>query len=80
LRPLNAIGPRTDLDRLDLDALLDVRDGGVVRLLVLEHLLAAQRIDKRGPARARGTADHQAELDTLLDILLSARLDSLQAS
>jgi hypothetical protein len=51
---------------------------GVVRLLVLEHLLAAERVDKGCPACARGAAHHQAELDTLLDILLSARLKRLQ--
>jgi len=40
----------TDGDGLDLDALLDVGSAGVVRLLVAEHGLAAEGIDKGGPA------------------------------
>ncbi len=64
----------TDCDWLDLDTLLDVRRCWVVDFLVSEHLLAAKRVDERCPASTRGTADHQTELNTLLDILLSARL------
>jgi hypothetical protein len=66
--------PHTDCDGLDLDALLDVCGCWVVNLLVSEHLLAAEGVDEGCPASTRGTTDHQAELDTLLDILLSARL------
>ena len=44
---------------------------------MLENLLAAEGVDEGCPAGARGAADHQAELDTFLDILLSARLKRL---
>jgi hypothetical protein len=44
----------------ELDQFVAIRDGSSKEL---------QRTS------ARGTADHQAELDTLLDILLSADLD-----
>lgn len=43
---------RTDGDGLDLNALLDVRYGRVVRLLVLEDLLATEGVDECGPACA----------------------------
>ena len=36
----------TDCDGLNLDALLDVGGAGVVRLLVLEHWLAAECVDE----------------------------------
>lgn len=65
---------RTDCDGLDLDALLNMCSCWVVDLLVSEHLLAAKGVDEGCPASTRGTADHQTELNTLLDILLSARL------
>lgn len=42
--------PPTNGDGLDLDALLDVCDICVVRLLVLEHLLAAERVHEGGPS------------------------------
>jgi hypothetical protein len=41
---------RTDGDRLNLNALLDVSSGRVVRLLVAEHGLAAQSVDEGGPS------------------------------
>jgi hypothetical protein len=44
---------RTDVDRLDLDALLDVRGLCVVGELVGEDIRLAQRVDKR---RASGAA------------------------
>lgn len=66
--------PRTNCDGLDLNTLLDMRGGWVVGVLVSEDLLAAEGVDKGCPASPRGTADHQTELDSLLDILLSARL------
>ena len=69
-----AVRRRTDGDGLDLDALLEMCRRRVVRLFVCEDLLAAERVDKGGPAGTRGAADHQAELDSLLDILLPARL------
>jgi len=39
-----------------------------------EDLLATERVDEGGAAGARGAADHEAELDPLLEILLPARL------
>jgi hypothetical protein len=42
----------TDGDGLDLDALLDMCRCGVIRLLVLEDLLAAERVDEGCPACA----------------------------
>ena len=77
-RDAGALLVELDCDGLDLDTLLDVGGGGIIRLLVLEDLVAAQRVDKGCAARARGTADHQAELDTLLDILLPTRLEHLR--
>ena len=84
----------TDGEGLDLDAVLDVRGRRIVRLLVGQDRLAAERVHEGGPAwddpksasalqrwgrcsgvqrtRARGAADHQAELDALLDVLLPA--------
>lgn len=41
---------RTDGKGLDLDALLDVRVGSIVGFLVLEDRLAAEGVDKGGPA------------------------------
>ena len=69
----------TNDGRVDLNALLEVSYCWVVGLLVLEHLLAAEGVDESGPASARGAADHETELDALLDILLPARLERLHA-
>jgi hypothetical protein len=41
---------RTDGDRLNLNAFLDVSGGRVVRLLVAEHGLSAEGIDEGGPS------------------------------
>jgi hypothetical protein len=41
---------RTDGDGLDLDALLDMGCVGIIRILVLEDLLPAQRVHEGGPA------------------------------
>lgn len=41
---------RTDGDGLDLDALLDVSGGRVVRLLMAENGFAAEGVDEGGPA------------------------------
>jgi hypothetical protein len=61
--------------RLDADALLNVGSGWVVVVLTVKHMAAAKSVDKGCPASARGTADHEAELDSLLHILLAANLD-----
>lgn len=37
---------RTNSDGLDLDAILDVNIGGIVRVLVLEDIFATERVDK----------------------------------
>lgn len=84
---------RTNGDRLNLNAFLDMGSAGVVGLLVRENGLAAESVDKGCPAcrkeqrlvgvapcrvgryrltSSRGAANHQAELDSLLDILLAA--------
>ena len=48
-RPIDkAAAARTDCDGLDLDAFLNVGDGWVVRVLVVENPLAAQSIDESG--------------------------------
>jgi len=53
---------RTDSDGLDLDALLDVGRVGVIRVLVLEDLLSAERVHEGGPACAAWSARcHQAQ-------------------
>ena len=41
---------RTDCDWLNLDAFLDVCDGRVIRVLVLEDFLAAEGVDEGGSA------------------------------
>ena len=49
----------------------------IVIVLGVKNFLSAERVDKGGPAGTRGAADHQAELDSLLDILLPASLEHL---
>lgn len=90
---------RTDSDGLDLDTFFDVGVRGFVSILVLQHALAAERVDESGSAysrqsasarhrrarrraksmpnkqtgkrtSSRGAADHQAELNSLLHVLL----------
>jgi hypothetical protein len=41
-------GLRTDSDWLNLNALLDVRVGRVIRVLALQDLLAAEGVDEGG--------------------------------
>jgi hypothetical protein len=60
---------------LDADALLDMGSGWVVVVLTVKHMAAAESVDEGCPASAGGTADHEAELDSLLHILLAADLD-----
>ena len=64
-----------DGSRLDADALLNVGSGRVVVILTVKHMATAESVDEGCPASARGTADHEAELDSLLHILLAADLD-----
>jgi hypothetical protein len=69
--------------------------GGIIGILALKNLLAAESVDKSGAACRRkeimlvagirvigfnhtcstGAADHQTELNSLLDILLATNLD-----
>ena len=109
---------RTNRDRLDLDTVFNMSIGGIIRILMLEDVLAAERVDKGGSAyiivlalyssgrfhglaevrecapvaavgakargfgtgdrresertSSRGTANHEAELNALLDVLLAA--------
>ena len=64
-----------DGGRLDANTLLNVGSRWVVVILALKHGAAAESVDEGCPASARGTADHEAELDSLLHILLAADLD-----
>jgi hypothetical protein len=66
---------KLDGSGLDAHALFDVGSGGVVVVLALEHGAAAEGVDKGCPAGAGGATDHEAELDSLLHILLAANLD-----
>jgi hypothetical protein len=66
---------KLDGSGLDAHALFDVGSGWVVVVLTLEHGAAAEGVDKGCPTGAGSAADHEAELDPLLDILLAANLD-----
>jgi hypothetical protein len=61
--------------RLDLDTLLEMRSGRIISVQRCEDLAVAESVDKGCAAGTRGTADHQTELNSLLDILLAAKLD-----
>jgi hypothetical protein len=50
MKPSSGREARTNRDRLDLDAFLDVRGIGVVGLLVGENALSAKGVDKGGSA------------------------------
>lgn len=64
-----------DGDGLDADALLDVGGGGIIVVAALQDGLAAEGVDEGRPASTGGTTDHEAELDSLLHILLAAELE-----
>lgn len=46
---------RTDIGRLDFDALFDVSGLGTVRVLVIEDFRLAKSVDKGGAAGSRAT-------------------------
>lgn len=64
-----------DGDGLDAHALLLVRRRRVIGVAMLDDRPAAQRVDEGGAARTRSAANHQAELDPFLHILLAPKLD-----
>lgn len=66
---------KLDSGRLDANTLLNVGSRWVVIILTLKHRAAAESVDEGCPASARGTADHEAELNSLLHILLAADLE-----
>lgn len=66
---------KLDSSRLDANTLLNVGSRWVVVILTLKHRAAAESVDEGCPASARGTADHEAELNSLLHILLAADLE-----
>ena len=41
---------RTNRDRLDLDTVFNMSIGGIIRILMLEDVLAAERVDEGGSA------------------------------
>lgn len=52
---LRAVVRHTNCDGLDLNTILDVGRGGVVRVLVVQYALAAQGVDKGGAACSKWT-------------------------
>ena len=64
-----------DSHRLNLDTLLEMRSGRVISVQRCEDLAVAESVDEGCAAGTRGTTDHQTELNSLLDILLAAKLD-----
>lgn len=55
---------RTDGDGLDLDTVLDRRAVGVVRLLVAQHTLAAESVDKgRSSCKGIGVSRRDSEIE-----------------
>lgn len=63
---------RTDGDGLDLDTLLDMGSVRVVRLLVCQDALAAQSVDKGGPAYGCARVVSNLIVSSKLDLKLKA--------
>lgn len=60
---------------LNPDSFFQMGADRVIRIFGLKDSLAAQCIDEGGAASARSTADHEAELNSLFDILLPSHLN-----